>query len=167
MATPFLSPRIRLHRELDGLAASGSDRRQRQRLHGSARCPQPAWGDHPRFRCSRRAGFRDHLTQAHLTAAETIPTDCRNCSSSGSTCPEFRKRSVPVRVHSVAKELWFTGLSRSPASNLPLTHGTVESPSKLAQPSQFGQECGRLQSEPRAVPQLLALAGDRSPKIQC
>src|SRR5206468_7771160 len=50
---------------------------------------------------------------------------------------ESRKRSVPVRVHSVSKELWFAPTSASGASNLPLTHETVESPSKLCSPSLF------------------------------
>jgi hypothetical protein len=51
-----------------------------------------------------------------------------NPDSSGS-----RKRSVPVRVHSVRKNSGFTGPGcLAPASNPLLTHGTVESPAKLS-----------------------------------
>jgi hypothetical protein len=42
---------------------------------------------------------------------------------------ETRKRSVPCRVHSLSKELWFVGNSL-PTSNPHLTRGAVESPSK-------------------------------------
>src|SRR5438046_2488297 len=47
---------------------------------------------------------------------------------------ETRKRSVPVRVHSHSKELWFRRfpVARSPTSNPFLTHGTVESPAKFS-----------------------------------
>jgi hypothetical protein len=65
---------------------------------------------------------------------------------------EYRKHSVPVRVHSVSKELWFrrtTARAAALASNVALTHGTVESPSKLPQPS-VNWENGRVQSVPRA-----------------
>jgi len=65
--------------------------------------------------------------------------------------PGSRKRSVPVRVHSVSKELWFAAASRPSASNLPLTHGTVESPAKLFSTVKVLEECGRLQSVPRAL----------------
>src|SRR5438876_5110779 len=42
-----------------------------------------------------------------------------------------RKRSVPVRVHSVSKSSGFTDAScPAPASNPLLTHGTVQSPAK-------------------------------------
>src|SRR5919206_2367112 len=47
---------------------------------------------------------------------------------------ESRKRSVPLRVHSHSKELWFRRppVARLPTSNPFLTHGTVESPAKLS-----------------------------------
>ena len=48
------------------------------------------------------------------------------------------------------KELWFAEASRPPASNLPLTHGTVESLSKLFSTVKGLEERGRLQSVPRA-----------------
>ena len=62
-----------------------------------------------------------------------------------------RKRSVPVRVHSVRKSSGFAGsCCQAPVSNPFLTHGTVESPAKLFfKHFHFGakfRECGRLQS---------------------
>jgi len=44
---------------------------------------------------------------------------------------ESRKRSVPVRVHSVSKSFGFVGSRhQAPAANPFVTHGTVESPAK-------------------------------------
>src|SRR5258706_652290 len=80
-----------------------------------------------------------------------------------------RKRSVPVRVHSVPKSFGFTSHACAwPASNPFLTHGTVESPAKLL-PLQITAkvtECDRLQSVLRAVRQPLSLAGGRAPKFK-
>jgi hypothetical protein len=73
-----------------------------------------------------------------------------------------RKRSVPVRVHSVPKSFGFTSHACAwPASNPFLTHGTVESPAKLL-PLQITAkvtECDRLQSVLRALRQPFHLAG--------
>ena len=81
-----------------------------------------------------------------------------------------RKRSVPVRVHSVSKSSGFADASsKPPASNPLLTHGTVESPAKhfLKQfHCPLKEECGRLQSVLRALRQPLSLAGGRAPKLE-
>ena len=82
-----------------------------------------------------------------------------------------RKRSVPVRVHSVGKNFGFTGRACAlPASNPFLTHGTVESPAKLfplTDPCVVKvMECDRLQSVQQSFAPTLSLAGGRTPKFK-
>jgi hypothetical protein len=48
-----------------------------------------------------------------------------------SRCCGTRKRSVPVRVHSVGKSFGFVGTLSAPTANTWWTRDTVESPAKL------------------------------------
>jgi len=80
-----------------------------------------------------------------------------------------RKRSVPVRVHSVLRVLAWPGpVARPPASNPFLTHGTVESPAKLHGSNRSSGCPQGAPPPPISSPgssQPLSLAGGGTPKL--
>ena len=71
------------------------------------------------------SGLYVHVVDALLSPAAFAPEPLGSSKPRPTRFGESRKRSVPLRVHSHSKELWFRGppVVRLPTSNPFLTHG--------------------------------------------